>query len=123
MNKIIKLLVIIFILSSALFIVDRGAIMINDNIYENINYYKEDNLDRYLKYKDENNDLSYEEVINNVNINLDKSFYEDITDSINKHTNLVLVNKHYNLGEDYVPKELVQVNYRFTSGIHVMSDK
>lgn len=97
--------------------------MTNDNIYENVNNYKKENLDRYIKYKDENDNLKLEEVVKNVNINLDKSFYEDITDSINKYTNLVLVNKHYNLGEDYVPKDLVQVDYRFTSGINVLADK
>lgn len=97
--------------------------MTNNNIYENVNNYKKDNLDRYIKYKDENDNLTLEEVVKDVNINLDKSFYEDITDSINKHSNLVLVNKHYNLGEDYVPKDLVQVDYRFTSGINVLADK
>lgn len=97
--------------------------MMNDNIYENINNYKKDNLDRYIKYKKENDNLTIDEVVKEVNINLDKAFYEDIEDAINKHTNLVLVNKHYYLDENYVPENLVQVDYKFTSGINVKADK
>lgn len=97
--------------------------MMNDNIYENISNYKKDNLERYIKYKNKNDNLTIEEVVNEVNINLDKAFYEDIEDAINKHTNLVLVNKHYYLDEDYVPENLVQVDYKYTSGINVKADK
>ena len=118
--KIIIVIIVIFNILLALFILDKGD---NMNVYENINYYKENNLDRYIKYKEENTSLTYEDVVKNVNINLDKNFYEDISYALNKHTNLVLVNKHYKLDEDYIPENLVQVNYEYTAGIEVFGEK
>lgn len=97
--------------------------MTNDNVYQNIKNYKEDNLDRYVKYKNNNENLTFEEVVSDVNINLDKNFYDDVKDALNKHTNLVLVNKHYYLDENYIPNDLVQIDYKYTSGIKVMANK
>mgnify|MGYP003310079085 CR=1 FL=1 len=130
MKKILLLnifLIVIFNILLALYVRDKGDVMldniIEDNVYKNVNYYKEDNLNRYINYKNENKNLNYDEVVKNVNINLDKNFYEDITDALNKYTNLVLVNKHYYLNEDYIPKDLVQIDYKYTSGINVLADK
>ena len=94
-----------------------------NNIFKSIKNYKEYNLKRYIKYQKRYNNLTIEEVIKNVNINLDKNFYENVEESINKHTNLVLVNKHYYLDENYVPNNLVQLDYKFTSGINVTGDE
>jgi len=127
-KNIIKAFIIIFSILYALSLVEKEDenMNINDinyNDYENVVYYDENNLDRYRKYGEKNNDLTKKEIVNNVNINLDKIFYENVADSINKHTTLVLVNKHYTLGEDYIPNNLVKVDYKFTSGIDVMADK
>lgn len=96
--------------------------MANNNIYKNINNYKVNNLKRYIIYGEKNNNLTYEEIVKNVNINLDKSFYEDINNALNKYTNLILVNKHYKLEKDYIPKNLIKLDYSFTSGIDVLAD-
>ena len=85
-----------------------------DNINKRISFFKEENIDRYLNYKEKNEDLDLEKVIVYVNIGLDKKFYENINDSPNKNTNYILVNKYNFLGEDYTP-DLEKINEDFTS--------
>lgn len=52
-----------------------------------------------------------------------KEFYKDVSESINKYTDLVLVNKNYYLGKNYVPKDLVQIDYKYTCGKFILADK
>lgn len=67
-------------------------------------YYKEENLERYLKYESEN-------IVLDVNMYLDYDFYKhDI--KIDKIDSLVLVNKYYKLDKNYEP-ELVAVNSKY----------
>ena len=87
-----------------------------NNINEKIDFFKDEYLDRYVNYKKENPDLDDEMVVVYVNIGLDKTFYEDITDSPNKFTTTVLANKLYYLGEDYVPKNLEKIKSSYSSG-------
>ena len=78
----------------------------NKNILDiiNSNYYKEDNLERYLNY-DKNN------IVLNVNMYLDYEFYtHDI--NIDKVDNLVIVNKYYKLDSNYIP-ELVNIDSKY----------
>lgn len=78
----------------------------NKNVLDilNSNYYKEENLERYLNYNDEN-------IVLNVNMHLDYPFYEhDI--KIETVDNLVIVNKYYKLDKDYEP-ELVNVDNKY----------
>jgi LAS superfamily LD-carboxypeptidase LdcB len=64
------------------------------------------NYDRYVEYKKNNISVDYEQVMALVNTNLDYAFYEDVEDALNQNTDLVLVNKHYKLGSNYVPEYL-----------------
>ncbi len=95
---------------------DEKEIKLNklDNIDKKIDFFKEENIDRYISYKEKNPNLDIETVIVYVNIGLDTNFYENVKDSPNKDTNLVLVNKYNYLGEDYVPK-LEMINEKYTS--------
>lgn len=132
MKNIFKAFLIIFVFLYALFLIGKGDEMLNkennnnnNNVisYSNIPNYKEENKNRYIKYGENNEELSIEEVIKRVNINLDVNFYEDIENAINKNTNLVLVNKHYYLDKDYIPNNLELVDYKYTSGIKVYAQK
>jgi len=87
------------------------------------NTYKIFNKERYDEYKIKNPNLSDEEIIKRVNLNLDYEFYENVSDALNLDTNLVLVNKYYKLDKDYVPKNLVQIDYKYTSGLDIYADK
>lgn len=129
MKNIFKAVLIIFIFLYALFLIGKGDKMFNKEnnnditIYSNISNYKEENKKRYIKYGKNNEELSMEEVVKRVNINLDINFYEDIEEALNKNTNLVLVNKHYYLDKNYIPNNLLLVDYKYTSGIKVYAQK
>jgi len=70
----------------------------------NSNYYKEDNLERYLNYNSDN-------IVLDVNMYLDYEFYtHDI--EIENIDSLVIVNKYYKLPKDYEP-ELVAINTKY----------
>ncbi len=86
------------------------------NINKELDFFKMEYLDRYISYKDKHPELDNETIIVYVNIGLDNSFYTNVEDSPNKHTNTVLSNKYYFLGDDYVPKDLVTINNNYSSG-------
>lgn len=68
------------------------------------------NYNRYIKYKEKNPNFNDKKVVSLVNINLDYEFYENTEKALNQNTSLVLVNKHYKLNSDYVPKNLKALN-------------
>lgn len=70
------------------------------------------NYDRYVSYMDVNGD-DEETTIIKVNMNLDKDVYTDPV-TINDYSKTVIANKHYYLGEDYIPKDLVAFPREYT---------
>ena len=78
----------------------------NKNILNILNsdYYKEDNLERYLNYKKDN-------IVLDVNMYLDYEFYSNDIKIYNVD-NLVIVNKYYKLDEKYIP-ELVKIDKKY----------
>lgn len=78
----------------------------NKNILNilNSNYYKEENLERYLNYNNDN-------IVLNVNMYLDYDFYSNDI-NIENVDNLSIVNKYYKLSNDYEP-ELVKINQKY----------
>lgn len=97
--------------------------------YISLNYFKEENLDRYIKYdfidtksvydttilKEKYN---YEDTVTYVNAYLDKDYYtNDIPLSKEEASKLdVIVNKYYKLDKDYEPEDLTIINSKFASG-------
>ena len=59
-----------------------------NNINKKISYFNEEYLDRYIAYKEKNKDLNDKQIIKNVNMNLDKKFYENKKEAINQNTEL-----------------------------------
>jgi D-alanyl-D-alanine carboxypeptidase len=84
-----------------------------NNINEKIDYFNMDYLDRYIKYKNKNKNLSVEQVIKNVNMDLDLTKYEDIKKASNLNTEKVLVNKYNYLESDYVPDNLEEISNQY----------
>jgi D-alanyl-D-alanine carboxypeptidase len=78
-----------------------------------IPYYKEEYKERYLNYQKSNPDLSQKQIIKNVNMQLDKEFYEDPLPAEYLNTEKVLVNKHYYLENDYVPEKLENISVQY----------
>lgn len=86
--------------------IDEDSFMVS---CKKLNYCKEEFEDRYKKYKEEHNNLSIEDIVTYVNLNLDYSFYTNTekTPILNKET--MLVNKYLYLDSDYVPDNLESI--------------
>lgn len=95
-----------------------------NNINEKLDFFNMDYIDRYIDYKNNNSTLDLEKVIVYVNIGLDKKKFTDSQSSPYKYTNEVLANKLYYLGEDYVPKNLQEIDNKYanSSGKYLEKD-
>ena len=71
-------------------------------------------IDRYIKY-DKENTLDKETVVINVNIGLDKDYYQD-TDETHEFSFDMLVNKYHGLSDDFTPLDLVNVPANYGEG-------
>lgn len=80
-----------------------------------IEYFKENNLERYLKYYQKEK-LDIETAITYVNIGLDNDYYTNIINVENQDDILVLVNKYNKLQKDYVPKDLETISSKYGTG-------
>ena len=94
-----------------------------DNEFSKLSYYKKENLDRYKAYKINNKDLSIEDIVTRVNLNLDKNVYTDTTPSTNLNTNYLLVNKFNYLDSNYIPENLELLDNSYAkSGIYLVKE-
>ena len=84
-----------------------------DNINQKLDFFIDENIDRYISYKEKNSDLSLEQIIINVNIGLDNEYYTDVKPAINLDQYNVLVNKYHSLSKDYVPKDLEDIDTKY----------
>lgn len=87
-----------------------------NNINKKLDYFKNDYLDRYLEYKKNNQNLSDEQIIKNVNMNLDLEKYEQTQPAKYQNTEKILVNKYYNVGQDYIPENLELIDNQYAIG-------
>lgn len=75
-----------------------------------INYFHENNLERYIKYY-ESETLDIETLLTYVNIGLDNEYYTNVTNIEDQENIEILVNKYYKLDSTFVPKNLQSVSY------------
>lgn len=87
-----------------------------DYINEKINYFKWENIDRYLSYKENNKNLSNEKIVLYVNIGIDNSFYTNTQISPNQEDNTILVNKFYYIDSNFTPSNLTNINSKYQVG-------
>lgn len=105
----------------------------NENIinYLSLDYFNEENLDRYIKYENDENKLdsvydtavidsnyTYEDTVTFVNAYLDKDYYTNDIYLDNEEASKidVIVNKYYKLDSNYEPSDLTKINSKFASG-------
>lgn len=94
-----------------------------DNEFSKLSYYKEENLDRYKSYETNNPNLSIEDIVTRVNLNLDKEIYTDTRPSTNLNTNYLLVNKFNYLDSNYIPENLELLDNSYAkSGIYLVKE-
>lgn len=80
----------------------------------NLTYFKNNNLERYIKYY-LNNNYNYIDVITYVNIGLDNDYYTNTKLVDNENDITLLVNKYNYLNENYVPNDLTLINPKYTT--------
>ena len=79
--------------------------------YLQFDFFKLSNYQEYIDYKKENN-IDYENIVINVNIGLNKNYYED-ANTISDFSTTMLVNKYNGLDKDFVPSDLVSVDKEY----------
>ena len=78
--------------------------------YAHLSYCLPDNINRYIQYQQENDDLPPEKCMAYVNVNLDLGFFCDVVEIDQPEDLMVLCNKNFTLPIDYVPDDLVEVS-------------
>ena len=91
---------------------------VETNPYQEFNFYKEENLERYKKYSISNPDLSSKDIVLRVNMNLDNSFYTN-TKEVKEFNLLMLVNKYNYLAKDFEVPNLVKVEEYAKDGMYL----
>ncbi len=79
-------------------------------------YYLSKNLEDYLAFRKENPDRNTYDIVAMVNIHANKDWYEIIIPTDTTKNNTILVNKFYQLPEDYTPEALVNVSNWYCYG-------
>lgn len=97
----------------------------NNDIWETaskeITYFEKEKIDRYKSYKAKNQKKTIEQVIIDVNIGLDNSFYTNTQPSKNINSTNILVNKYNYLESDYIPDNLIAIN-NLTKMVKIAAD-
>lgn len=78
-------------------------------------YYQQSLKQRYQAYQKANPDLSIEEAVTRVNMNLDYPFYELIIPQDDPLATNTLVNKYYKLDDSFAPDDLVYINDTYSN--------
>lgn len=88
-----------------------------DNVTSYINalYFIPKNIDRYVNYYNKNKNMSYDNVILNVNMNLDYEFYTNINTLHDYLDITTLVNKYNKLPDNYEIDDLVTIDEEYSS--------
>lgn len=80
-----------------------------------LDYFLPSQKERYDNYKINHPDLSNEEIVTYINMNLDYNFYDHIIIQSEPYALNTLVNKYYRLEDSFTPLDLVYINDGYTS--------
>lgn len=86
---------------------------VNIPLFLNEKYFIFNNLERYLKYQQDNLNTPLSEIVSLINVNRDSEYYENTVSTNLEEENLILVNKYHYLSEDYVPENLENISYQY----------
>ncbi|MBO5138800.1 MAG: M15 family metallopeptidase [Bacilli bacterium] len=84
-----------------------------ENINKNLDFFKIENIDRYIEYKNKNKDLDIEKIITHVNMGIDYDYYTNTQKSTDLNKSYILVNKYNYLTEDYIPNNLQKISLEY----------
>lgn len=106
---------------------DKNLEYLKNQEYQDIkNYYNIENFDaskleRYNKYKEENNKYDYDKIVTYVNISLDLPVYTNVSEVSDANSLTVLVNKFNHLPKNYKPDDLVYVKGAYGNDVPMRS--
>ncbi len=72
-------------------------------------------FDRYLAYRKDHKDLSIDDTVWQIELNMDKTYYDDSELIEDPDNILVLANKYYEIPENYVPNDLVEMDDKYAN--------
>lgn len=78
--------------------------------YSDFPYFREDKIQEYIDYKARNEDLTYQAVVTNVNIGLNKPYYSEVKEVTDPGSVSALVNKYNMVPSDYIPEDLENIS-------------
>ena len=84
--------------------------------YVKLSYFKEENLDRYLKYSSKNKNMTIKDIVTYVNIGIDSEPYTNVKEVEDPNSLDVIVNKYNYLPEGYAPSDLVTLPEHYSYG-------
>lgn len=93
-----------------------------NNLEEKFDYYLPSYAQRYIDYKQTHLNMSDEDIITRINLNLDKEFYTDKIESPYKNTNYILINKFFYVTKDYVPNNLKKMTMCTKGNIYLTEE-
>ena len=111
-KKILFLLAILLLITSC----HQNRESLNQNPFSEISYYQEQKQERYIRYQQQHNNLSIEEIVTEVNIGLDQDPYTNTEETPYLNTTYLLVNKYLYLPATYIPEKLERIDSEYTSG-------
>lgn len=84
-----------------------------ENINKKLDFFKIENIDRYIEYKNKNKDLDIQKIITHVNMGIDNDYYTNTQKSTDLNKSYILVNKYNYLTEDYIPNNLQKISLEY----------
>lgn len=82
-----------------------------------------DNIDRYISYQKEHNDMSVKNIVATVNVGGDNEHYTNINETNLDDDLLMLVNKYNHISDDYVPSDLEDVRNWYAYGTNEIREE
>lgn len=86
--------------------------------YIKLELFKYSKYNRYTKYQAKHKDLSLEDVVIRIELNMDKTYYEDSEFIKNPDEITTLANKYYEIKDDYEPKDLVEMDDDYANNMY-----
>lgn len=75
-------------------------------------------FERYLDYQKDHKDLSIDQIIIRIELNMDKTYYDDATIVKNPNDITVLTNKYLEIPKDYEPDDLVEMDDDYANNMY-----
>jgi len=130
MKKLILFIITLIVIISLGFIILKDNPKSTSKVRHNfitdakcLPYYKSNNIKRYQDYHKLNNNLSVNDVVTRVNLNLDLPYYTNTKEAKYLNTFYTLVNKYNYLRDDFVPNNLVEMTTPYSKeGIYLVEE-